>query len=83
LLLNRPIIVPDYLPYNYYVKKYGVGYLFNPTDLSSLISQINQAKETGVEPFLPLLKEFQKTLLFDISANKFNQDIKHVLSGSC
>jgi len=80
LLLNRPIIVPDYLPYNYYVKKYGIGYLFNPTDLSSLIAQIKHAKETGVESFLPLLQEFQKTLLFDISAKKFNQEIKHVLT---
>ena len=75
LLLNRPIIAPDYLPYSYYIKTYGGGQLCEPDNELSLAEQMIRAKKNGLQPFISKLREFQKTLLFDEIANKFKQDI--------
>jgi len=75
-ILNRPIIAPNYLPYSYYINEYKIGLLFDPDDIESLKSQIIKAKQLGTKSFLPNLKEFQKTLLMDISTNKFVEDLK-------
>lgn len=76
LILNRPIIAPNYLPFSYYVNKYNIGLLFNPDDKNSLISQIKHAKELGTEYFIPHIRNFQKTLLFEICANEFIKELK-------
>ena len=75
LLLNRPIIAPDYLPYSYYVKKYEIGYLYKPDDKASLAEQIIKAEKKGVHSFISKLEEFQKTLIFANVAKIFGDDI--------
>jgi glycosyltransferase involved in cell wall biosynthesis len=79
LLLNRPIIAPNYLPYSYYINTYNIGILFDPEDISSLSNAIKEAKKVGMEYFTPYIKEFQKTILFEKAAEQFCNDLEIAL----
>ncbi len=82
LILNRPIIAPNYLPYSYYVSKYNIGFLYDPDNLESLTNTIKLARSIGVEKFIPNIREFQKSILFENVASQFAEDLKAVLDNS-
>jgi len=77
LLLGKPIIAPNYNPYKYFVEKYGVGILFDPTDRKSLVSAILSAKEKGAYSFNNNILEYQKTLLYSKVRDQFVNELKN------
>jgi glycosyltransferase involved in cell wall biosynthesis len=80
LLMNRPIIAPNYLPYSYYVNNFRIGILFEPDDINSLVKAIEEARNLGVEYFIPFIREFQKTILFENAAKQFSMGLKVLLN---
>ena len=65
-----PIIAPDYDPYSFYVKKYGLGLLYKPGDIKSYSEAIKKAYKIGYGSFVEKIKEFHKTIEFDVVANQ-------------
>lgn len=68
LINHRPIICPDYNPYNYYIDKYGVGLLYEPGNVESYSFALQKAEELGVEHFQQAIDIFLHTINFDIVA---------------
>lgn len=79
LLKGVPIIAPNYNPYKYYVERYRIGLLFNPSDSSSLDQILTQAFQHGRSYFSNNIVSYQKTLLFESVSKTFGQELKDVL----
>lgn len=76
LLMGKPIIAPNYNPYKYIIDKFGVGIVFNPESIDSLVSAILEAKEKGVGFFAKSIEDYQKTLLIDNASEVFVKQLK-------
>lgn len=80
-LINfRPVIVPNYLPYLFYIEKYGVGILYDPNVEGSLKSAIEKAYALGANHFYDNIKEFQKTIMFETASKRLINDINDNLT---
>lgn len=74
LINYRPIIAPDYEPYNYYVNKYGIGILFNPQEKGDLAKAICKAEKLGCRYFYNKINSFLNLLKFEnVASNLKNQ----------
>ncbi len=82
LLKGKPIIAPNYNPYKFYIKKYGIGVLFDPQSIESLSSAIMDAKQKGVAYFTDNIRNYQKTLLFDVVTERFGKELTESLTYS-
>lgn len=65
LLRGMPIIAPDYDPYRYYVALFGVGILYKPDDLESIIIAIKRAKEERCEVYQERIRNYARQYLYD------------------
>lgn len=76
-LINcRPIICPDYNPYTYYIKKYGIGLLYNSNDIDSYTKALVQAAQLGTEYFIPNIKAFLETITFNNVSKQLVEQIR-------
>lgn len=75
LINHRPVICPDYNPFSYYVKKYGIGLLYSPSDICSYTYALRHAAELGTEYFADNITEFLKTISFDKVSRQLVSDI--------
>lgn len=66
LINYRPVIVPDYPPFNYYVNMYHVGLLYTPNDVNSYSETMRIAYKTGASSFFLPLKSFLKRLILKV-----------------
>ena len=80
LLKGKPIIAPNYNPYKFYIEKYGIGITFDPESIESLSSAILDAKQKGVACFTDNIKNYQRTLLFDVVAERFGKELAESLT---
>lgn len=80
LLKGKPIIAPNYNPYKFYIEKYGIGITFDPESIESLSSVILDAKQKGVACFADNIKNYQRTLLFDVVAERFGKELAESLT---
>ena len=78
MIRHRPIICPDYKPYNYYVNTYNVGVLYRPNDVNSYTEALLKAKKLGVNYFQEPINEFLKTIKFDQVAKILVSDIEQL-----
>lgn len=76
LINYRPIIAPDYEPYNYYVNKYGIGILYNPYVIGDLANAICKAEEIGCRYFYDNIHSFLNLLKFDYVASYLKKQIE-------
>ena len=65
LIRHRPVIAPDYNPYSYYIRKYGVGLLYEPGNTDSYAAAIKEAVELGVEHFQENINRFLEEIKFE------------------
>lgn len=79
LLKGKPIIAPNYNPYKFYIEKYGVGIAFDPQSIESLSGAIMDAKQKGVAYFADNIKNYQRTLLFDVITRQFGKELSESL----
>jgi glycosyltransferase involved in cell wall biosynthesis len=79
LLMNKPIIAPNFNPYKYYIEKYSIGILYNEDSLDDLANAIKIAKKIGPRIFYRNIKEYQKSLLYDNVKVFFSENIKNIL----
>jgi len=79
LLKGKAIIAPNYNPYKYYIEKYKIGIMFDPSDLHSLEKAILKAQQLGPSHFEDNILKYQETLLFDKVVNEFSNELKRVL----
>lgn len=76
LIHHRPIICPDYNPYSYYIKKYGVGLLYKAGDIDSYANTMREASQLGTAYFQKAIDAFLETIMYDYVAEQFVKDIK-------
>ena len=79
LIHHRPIICPDYNPYTYYIKKYGVGLLYKAGDTESYANTMREASQLDTAYFQKAIDAFLETIMFDRVADQFVKDIKKQL----
>lgn len=65
LIHHRPIICPDYAPYKYYIEKYHIGLLYDPTNLESYSNTLKLAASMGTTSFQQSIDKFLETIMFD------------------
>lgn len=75
LINYRPIIAPNYNPYHYYIKKYGIGITYNPDESGSLTQAMKQAEEKGCRYFRNNIELFLKTIDFKFVSKSLYQQI--------
>jgi len=80
---HRPIIAPNYDPYKYYVEKYDVGILYNPSMNGDLAKAINKANQLGCRHFEKQIDMFLDTLLFDKLSQLLVLDLNRKQGGEC
>jgi glycosyltransferase involved in cell wall biosynthesis len=79
LLAGTPVIAPDYGLYKYYVTKYGVGLLYNPSEKDSLVHALKTANELKKSSFEVGLKKIKKDFMFENISKQFCEDIKAIV----
>ena len=75
LINYTPIIAPDYEPYTYYVKKYGIGLIYKPGDVESYSETLIKAQRLGSVSFIENIGAFQNAIQFKIVANQLYNSI--------
>lgn len=80
LLKGKPIIAPNYNPYKFYIEKYGIGIAFDSQSIESLSSAIMDAKQKGVTFFADNIRNYQKTLLFNVIVERFGKELVESLT---
>lgn len=71
-----PFIAPNYEPYSFYIKKYGVGFTYEPGDIDSYAKTLNKAREFDSRYFVEKIQSFQKEIAFDGVAKRLYESIK-------
>lgn len=82
LIHHRPIIAPNYNPYAYYVRKYGVGLLYDYDNENSLVNVLREAASIGYKSFEKNITSFLETISFPISSSHFSNDVRRVIEMS-
>ena len=72
---NRPIIVPDILPFKNYLKKYNFGLSYKENDYDSFINTLYKATETPIDIFIEEIKKFK----LDNTTDKIKEKFKEIL----
>lgn len=80
LINYRPVIAPNYAPYDYYINKYNIGILYNPDSEDSLVNALYEMKEKGTEHFYKNISVFLKTIDFKTSSRKLSEDILSIIN---
>ena len=75
LLAGKPIIAPDYDPYQTMVNKYGVGVLYDIKDSVSIQNAFVKAKNTDPTVFKNGINQFVSTLEYPYVLEKFKSEI--------
>lgn len=74
LINYRPIIVPNYNPYKYYIEKFGLGIMFNPEKPGDLTRAISVAERLGTRNFEESIRKYLSTIEFEnVSKNLYSQ----------
>lgn len=76
LINYRPIIGPNYNPYSYYINKYNIGILYEPGNIIDYANALKKAQSLGTSYFVPYIKSFLSTILFNKVSKKFISDLK-------
>lgn len=74
-----PIIAPDYNPYKYYIEKYGVGLVFDPSKPQSLANAITEAKKRGRASYYDSICKYDETYLWDRVVQQFKKELSKSL----
>ena len=75
LLAGKPIIAPDYDPYQTMVNKYGVGILYDIKDPVSIQNALVKAKNTDPVVFKNDINQFVSTLEYPCVLKNFKSEI--------
>lgn len=78
LINHRPIICPNYNPYKYYIEKYKVGLLYDPSDLDSFVEALKKAAALGTSYFIPDIDDFLQTIEFSNVAESLVNSLSNV-----
>lgn len=82
LINHRPVIVPDYPPFNYYVNTYHVGLLFTPNDVNSYSEAMKKAFMSGASSFFPAIEEFLKKIDFESVSKELTANVRSIINKS-
>lgn len=77
LMHFRPVIVPNYLPYSYFISEYKVGVMFDPSIKGSLKMAVEKARELGCDSFKSNIQNFLCTILVDNVSRQFSLELKN------
>lgn len=80
LINYRPVIVPDYPPFNYFVNTFHVGLLYKPNDVGSFSKAMEEAYRKGACSFFPNIDMFLEKIDFE-SVSKDLTDTLRVIIG--
>lgn len=75
LINYRPIIVPNYNPYKYYIEKFGLGIMFNPERPGDLAQAIVKAERLGTRHFEDSIRNYLATIEFENVSKKLYRQI--------
>lgn len=70
----RPFIAPNYPPYSTMVEKYGIGICYDPDIEDSQAIAMQKANQIGCEKFIPAIKRYLNTIMFDKVAKQVYND---------
>lgn len=79
LINHRPVIVPDYPPFNYYINTYHVGLLYKPNDIVSYSDAMMKASKEGADSFFPAINEFLERIDFESVSNDLTANVWSVI----
>lgn len=79
LINYRPIIAPNYNPYAFYVKTYGIGLLYDPENIESYANTLRKAETLGTEYFHDAIRQFLKTITFDKVSSDVSDNIRSII----
>lgn len=79
LINHRPVIVPDYPPFNYYIETYHVGILYKPNDVISYSEALEKAYKEGAESFFPAIDKFLEKIDFEIVSNELTTNVRLII----
>lgn len=82
LINHRPVIVPDYPPFNYYVNTYHVGLLYQPNDAKTYSEAMIKAFKMGANSFFPAIEEFLKKIDFERVSNDLTANVRSIINKS-
>lgn len=74
----RPVIAPNYNPYKFYIEKYHIGILYDPSIPGDLARAMQCAKDKGCFYYEINIREFLKTIEFDMLATRMFQDLREL-----
>lgn len=78
LLKGIPIIAPKYNPYDFYITKYGIGLLFDPSIEGDMARIMEMALAIGKSSFNNNILKYQETLSFESVSRKLKENIEAV-----
>lgn len=76
LIHHRPIIAPNYNPYAYYIRLYGIGIQYDYNSESSFVEALRKAAFVGYKSFEKNIMRFLETISFSVSSSQFSDDVK-------
>lgn len=79
LINYRPVVVPNYPPYDYYIKKYNVGVMYDPKSEESFVNALYEIMKNGTKYYHNDISKFLKTIDFKTSSKKLTEDIKDII----
>ena len=82
LINRRPVIVPNYPPFNYYVNTYNVGLLYTPNDVVSYSEALINAYKKGASSFLPAIDKFLENIDFERVSKELTTNVRSIINNS-
>lgn len=80
LIHHRPIIAPNYNPYAYYIRLYGIGIQYDYNSESSFVEALCKAAFVGYKSFEKNIMRFLETISFSVSSSQFSDDVKKIIN---
>lgn len=82
LINHRPVIVPDYPPFNYYVNTYHVGVMYKSNDVDSFSEAMKDAYKKGADSFFPAIDKFLEKIDFGRVSKDLTDNIRSIIDNS-
>lgn len=76
LMHHLPVIVPNYEPYKSLVENFGIGIMYNPKDINTLVEAIKIAKRQGKEAFKLKIDQYLKTITLKNVSSLLGNELK-------
>lgn len=82
LINRRPVIVPNYPPFDFYVNTYNVGLLYTPNDVISYSEALIKAYKKGMSSFLPAIDKFLENIDFERVSKELTANVRSIIDNS-